>query len=389
MKIILNFLLFSFLVLSSEAMSFELGAGVHIRKYPLGPGVYVKLLKESGITSYREDFPWGRVEKAKGIYSLDSSLMVLNDFITETSDEDIKPVLILDYGNKVHTNNNYPTTESEIEAFANYAYWTAKKYKGKIKVYEVWNEWLVKTGVPKEHPVPSPDVYFELVKAVSLKIREADPEAKIIAGAMNPLVKKDREWIAKLASKGIMAYIDGVSVHPYSYMFPDKSLSIPLNNLKKVDLLEDALSSVVGRPVDIYITEFGYPNNEGKYGVPQNISANWILQYTILAKSRGYIKGIWWYDFINDGVNPNNKEDNFGFFYNDLLPKKSAAMLSLMLKYRVLDFSLISVQTKSVQKKKDGSSVDEYIYTLKKGDEIMLISCPAGFVDETTCTFSF
>ena len=43
------------------------------------------------------------------------------------------------------------------------------------------------------------------------------------------------------------------------------------------------------------------------------------------------IKGIWWYDYSDDGVIRKNKENNFGFFDHYYHPKSSAvAMYELM-----------------------------------------------------------
>ena len=39
-----------------------------------------------------------------------------------------------------------------------------------------------------------------------------------------------------------------------------------------------------------------------------------VAKFMFLAKSRPFIKGIWWYDSINDGDDRTNKEHNFGFY---------------------------------------------------------------------------
>lgn len=42
-------------------------------------------------------------------------------------------------------------------------------------------------------------------------------------------------------------------------------------------------------------------------------AADYIVKYSLLAKSKSYIKGVWWYDLSNDGNDMNNQEHNFGF----------------------------------------------------------------------------
>jgi hypothetical protein len=54
-------------------------------------------------------------------------------------------------------------------------------------------------------------------------------------------------------------------------------------------------------------------------GVAQNI-----IKFTMLARSKPYIKGLWWYDLIDDGSNKDEPENNYGFFSTTNIPKKSA-----------------------------------------------------------------
>lgn len=43
-----------------------------------------------------------------------------------------------------------------------------------------------------------------------------------------------------------------------------------------------------------------------------------------MAKRMNYIKGVWWYDFINDGNNIKYREYNFGILNRDLSEKSIA-----------------------------------------------------------------
>jgi hypothetical protein len=238
-------------------------------------------------------------------------------------------ILILDYGNRLYTQGNYPSTDADIANFAKYAAWIATRYKGKVKYYEIWNEWLLGTGVPnKKNKRPSDDVYLSLVKETSLAIRKADPSAIIMTGSINPLKEQDRKWMLGLVSKGILNYIDAISIHPYSFQFKDIALQSPEGNSLEVDSFEKELKNIHNEDVPIYITEVGYPTNylfggfqEGKAGIDT-------VKYTLLAKSRSYIKGIWWYDLIDDGVSSYNREHHFGLLSNDLNFKSSAALLN-------------------------------------------------------------
>ncbi|MBK0002090.1 cellulase family glycosylhydrolase [Erwinia sp. S38] len=369
----------------ADLLALEIGVTTHVRNYTSNPADTIKLLNEYGFSSYREDFPWSRVERSAGVYDLDHSLSILDEFISESVKNKISPLLILNYGNKIHTNRNYPVTDEQIDAFANYAFWVASKYKGKIKYYEIWNEWLVKSGVPKNNNVPSSDVYLNLVRKTSEKIRKADPNAKIITGSMNPLVPKDRTWMKSLVKKGILNYVDGVSIHPYSYMFPDKSLNTPTKNLGKIDYFEKELVSIHGKEVPIYITEYGYPNNIGGNGLSETQSSNMMIQYTLLAKQRNYIKGIWWYDFINDGQSAIEKEHNFGFLTNELKPKVSAVKFKELYKSGLMHSTVEEVSSDLNLKSSSKAVIENRKFILNDGSKKVIITCPISFYADTSC----
>lgn len=60
----------------------------------------------------------------------------------------------------------------------------------------------------------------------------------------------------------------------------------------------------------------------GNGGVSEEVSADFIVKYTALISTLPYVKGIWWYDLVDDGDNKNDKEHNFGFYKKDLSKKK-------------------------------------------------------------------
>ncbi|WP_174507945.1 cellulase family glycosylhydrolase [Klebsiella oxytoca] len=317
------------LPLSGFSNAFELGVGTHIRNYDTKKD-YIQLMKQHNLNSFREDIPWNGVEKIAGTYALNGNLPLLDNYITAAVRVGIRPMLVLDYGNKLHTDNGYPLTIEQISAFADYAYWVANKYKGRVKYYEIWNEWLSGTGMSKKNKKYarlSDAAYFYLIKLTSEKIRQADPDAIIVAGSFNPLTERDTEWAVKMVKQGVLKYLDGLSIHPYAWMMNDKELNEPDKNLLKIEQLERRLKEITGYEVPLYITEMGYPNGTSKYSIPDSISAQWIKEYTYKVKERGYIKGLWWYDLINDGTNPEEREDNFGLFFKNLSPKENAVKL--------------------------------------------------------------
>ncbi|EOE0748902.1 hypothetical protein QY008_23940 [Klebsiella pneumoniae] len=165
--------------------------------------------------------------------------------------------------------------------------------------------------------------YFEIVKRVSHIIKENDPNAIILAGSFNPLTDSDNAWFYELIELGILDYIDGISIHPYSYKNENIQLRTAEANLNAIDQFYDKLTNIANRKTAIYITEIGIPNYDGIGGVNEIESSIFRKNYIKLASERSYIKGVWWYDLKDDGTNKSFNEHNFGIFKANMTLKKN------------------------------------------------------------------
>lgn len=328
---LLTITLFFYLSTPTTILAFELGVTTHFNAYPNSPAFYLELMKNDGMNSLRVGYDWVYVEKVKGEYSVSEQLKK-NDvaLYSGIGKRDMSGMVVLGYGNSLYSQKrgDYPRTPEAIKAFSKYAYWTASRFKGKVKYYEVWNEWLYGTGnMVKPLDIPPPKIFYQLVKETSEAIKMADPNAIVLSGSFSPLNKMSKEWFDSLIDLGILNSIDGISLHPYGYLSTDRTYATPEGNLAGLDAYDRYIQKKVGKPVAMYITEIGVPNYTGKGGVGLNTSAQFVVKYTLLAKSRSYIKGVWWYDLINDGNSASKNEHNFGFYTSGLQPKPAIEAL--------------------------------------------------------------
>ncbi|EMN5859946.1 hypothetical protein RJ495_000467 [Pluralibacter gergoviae] len=332
--------MFCLLISSNICFGFELGIGTHFSSYPGNPQTYLSLIKSYGFTSIRDDYSWNKIEMVKGEFDANGKIEKVDNAIRLAPKYNLNMLVILDYGNKSYNSNYYPNTADSLNAYVKYVQWTVKHLKGKVKYYEIWNEWNIGTGVNHKGKLPpTVDDYLRLVKQVSAVIRKEDPQALILAGSINPLTMKkrftnisDEEWMYQLIDKGILKYIDGISLHPYSYANDSKVLRSPTGNLDGIDKFHNSILHKYGENVSFYITEMGIPTYNGLGGVTVNEQSSFIESYTKGVMKRSYIKGIWWYDLIDDGSNQLNKEDNFGLLFNNLNPKPTMLNLKKSLK---------------------------------------------------------
>ena len=226
--------------ISANALAFEVGVHAHFRWYPNDPDKYLDLIKRYGFTSYRADFPWSGLEQQKGQYVITGNMQKADQAFNDAQAKfGLNGLLVLAYGNKLYDPSGYPTTPEAIQAFANYAYWTASKYKGKIKYYEIWNEWTNATAIkPKPRTPPPPEIFVALVKATAAAVRKADPNAIVITGTANPTGTRDPSWVDNIVKLGVLNYVDGFSIHPYSYGNDNYAIRAPEGNLGVVDKFE-------------------------------------------------------------------------------------------------------------------------------------------------------
>lgn len=197
--------------------AFEFGIGIHPASVKRTPDEYIHLIKDAGFNSLRTDYPWNHVETQIRTYKADNSLQSAESIFTENAPKSsVSSLLILDYGNALHTPYGYPSNDTEIQAFVSYANWVSIQMAGKVDYYEIWNEWLQATGVPgKRKPTSDPTIYTNLVKNTYKAIKKNDSHAKILIGSINPTIPEYMKWIEKMSDLDILQYADGVSVHAY------------------------------------------------------------------------------------------------------------------------------------------------------------------------------
>lgn len=313
-KGILSMLFIALIMASTPARAeppFVLGVATHLTRQPRPIDQNLDALAAAGIMSLRDDAGWGRVERERGVLKIPAQW---DEVIDGAVARGIEPLLILDYGNNFYDGGGKPTSAEGIAAFVRYAQFLAQHFKGRVKRYEVWNEW---DHGPGNASPASADAYLRLVKAVHAAIKQVDPEAEIIAGAITPVGIREG-FLTRLVEQGVLDHSDAISLHPYIHC--DRARS-PEDWARWMKQVGDDLQRRAGRPVRVYLTEMAWPAHQGACGISEQAQAENLVKMFLLAKTMPFIKGIWWYDLQNDGPDPKNREHNFGLLDHELRPK--------------------------------------------------------------------
>ncbi|HBR4429704.1 TPA: family 1 glycosylhydrolase, partial [Klebsiella pneumoniae] len=248
-----------FFFYQKNVFSLEIGVSTHIDSYSKEPDYYINLVKEIGVTSIRNDYWWSQLEGEKKKFIVSSKLKKSTQLFNNLYDNNLSGLLVLGYGNKLYNNGDYPRTEKDIDDFLDYISWVVIRFKGKVKYYEIWNEWYQGTSMePFSKNKPTDKQYLNLIKKVRDRIKDLDPAAIVLAGGFNPFDVKQNKWFSGLIDKGFLKYVDGVAIHPYSYYRGSKFKSAYLN-ISEIDKFYNFYKNK-GIDFQIYITEIGVPN---------------------------------------------------------------------------------------------------------------------------------
>ncbi len=297
--------------------SFVVGACTHFSqgKGDLEPNL--ALVRRAGIGSIRDELSWASVERQRGQLVMQPGR---DAYLRRATALGIDPLLILDYGNPHYDDGAHPRSDDAIEGFCRYAEFMVRSLGKDVRLYEIWNEWDIGIGLRKRAHGSAED-YFRLLKAVYPRIKAIDPDVTVLGAGGPTSGGVDRGWLEDLVKLGAMRYCDILSIHSYNYS-PPGAAGGPEAWARWVEKVQAMLRTYNdGHDVPFHITEMGWPSHVGKRGRSAETCAAYLARMFLLARGMPYVRGIWWYDFQNDGWNREHNEHNFGLVRADLTPK--------------------------------------------------------------------
>ena len=296
------------------------GVGVNIH-FTRGRERDLDMVAAAGFKFIRMDFTWESIERKKGVYDWSAY-----DELTKNLElRGLRAYYILDYSNPLYEEKVVakdpiyggekkgvasPQHPESIAAFARWAAAAAKHFQGRHVVWEIWNE----PNISFWKPAPDVSQYTALALATAKAVRNADPQATIFAPGSSGL---PWPFLESLFKSGALEFLDGVSVHPYRS--PKQPPETAVKDFQKLrELINRYLPPGRREPVAIISGEWGYATDVK--GVSLETQACFIVRQQLADLMSGVPVSIW-YDWKNDGNNPNDREHNFGTVSLDLTPK--------------------------------------------------------------------
>ena len=223
-----------------------------------------QMVREMGASWVVEFFLWAAMEPAPGVYDWTHADLVVDHALNQG----LTVIARLGY---VPAWARPPKTspllleESHYDDFAAFAAAFAQHFRGRVNYIVIWNE----PNLSQEwgyRPV-DPAGYTEMLRRVYPAVKAADPQVKILGGALAPtLAPAGSEWalndlsyLQAMYDAGARPYFDLLAAHSYGWSFsPDDPASPDTVNFNRVELLHDVMSRNGDGDKHVIITEGGW-----------------------------------------------------------------------------------------------------------------------------------
>lgn len=217
---------------STEITSSRLGVGFECLDRDMwDPNQAWPVLDDLGVKWARVQTGWAKTEKEPGVYDF----TWLDDIVDKLLERGVEPWLSISYGNQLYTDemNTAPSGEpeelqkcsetgvgfppihtvEERQGWQNYVRKLVKHFKDRITHYEVWNEpdllsfWKCQPKAAK---------YVDLVRLTAEPLREEQPDAKLIGGAIAwGMTVWSIKYLEDCMKAGLHELIDIITYHGY------------------------------------------------------------------------------------------------------------------------------------------------------------------------------
>ena len=305
------------------------GFGVNIH-FVQGHERDLDLIAAAGCKFVRMDFGWQEIERSPGVYDWSA----YDDLCAQLRARGLRAIYILDYVHPAyepkvesrhaiaHTPEKHTASPRHAESIAAFARWAAASARHFGKEHVIWEIYNEPNG-DFWKPRPNAQEYTALALATAKAIRAAEPSATIIAPAMSGFEWK---YMETLLASGVLRYLDAVSVHPYRG--PGKPPETAGPDYERLRSMIDQYAPQSRRgKIPILSGEWGYSSNTR--GVSLDTQAEYAVRQQLFNLWSGVPLSIW-YDWKNDGVNPDENEQNFGTVTDKLAPKPAYLALQTM-----------------------------------------------------------
>lgn len=279
------------------------------------PILYDKMA-QAGCASARCSAGWDVIEVNQGVRDWST----IDDKVKLRLDHNIEPVILFggtpDWALPDYCDKNmsayparYPPSEAKVTEFQNYVYDLVRRFRGRARFFEFWNEangfgWYTALQSPASYN--RADLYTPWMIRAYKAVKLADPTSRMSTTGIDDAGGQGAGFLGSIYNCGGQGYFDAVADHPYCGFNPFQA-----ERLRKI---RNVLNTYNDSQVDVWLTEFGYGMDETKFSTYQQ----WMTDYfnTLTSDEFSYVKIAHWHT-----ANEFPTEHGFGLMWGDLTPK--------------------------------------------------------------------
>jgi len=224
--------------------------------------------------------------------------------------------------------DSFPCAPRNPAEYAGWAEATVAHFRGRIRHWEIWNEPNI-SGFWR--PKPNAASYTALLKAAYPRIKAANPDAVVLAGATSPAPNDGTQidevtFLEQVYAAGGGGNFDAWSHHPYTHPAPPGNVhpdSAWYQIYGAKPNIRDTMTANGDGAKQVWGTEYGPPTAGSPGSVSEATQAQWVTKAYSLWTSYDWAGPLFWYA-DRDQLPPGASGDAwnyYGLLHEDFSPK--------------------------------------------------------------------
>ncbi|HIC89925.1 MAG TPA: hypothetical protein EYP04_11060 [Anaerolineae bacterium] len=258
----------------------------------------LQLVREMGAVWVVEYFPWAYLEPKQGEFHWNHADLVVDHARAQGLTVVARLGFVPEWARPKDTIPSYLDPD-QYAAFGDFVYAFVRHFQEQINYLVIWNE--PNLSLEWGYRPVDPEAYVALLRVAFTRAKEANPNVKILAGALAPtLAPPDSEWgmndldfLQRVYDAGAASYFDMLAVHAYGWTFPPDDPPAPdVVNFARTELLHQVMARNGDDAKHILITEAGW-NDHPRW--TKAVRPGQRITYTI----RAYQKALEEWDWVD------------------------------------------------------------------------------------------
>ena len=225
----------------------------------------LELARALGATTIVQFFPWAYVEREPGQYTWSLADRIVRHAEMQGLRVVARLGLVPDWARDGTTETLNHLTEDLFPAFAAYAAAFAERYAGSVEHLIIWNE--PNLSFEWGYQPADPARYVRLLESSYGPIKNANPRAVVLAGALAPTLEprgsaaglNELDFLRDMYALGAGEFFDALAIHSYGFREPPEAEPAPNRlNFRRSELQRAIILAEGDGHKPVYITESGW-----------------------------------------------------------------------------------------------------------------------------------